>query len=253
MGKPSLQSATLWSYDPGLAVDGDPDSCSFTPRSAEQRWWQVHLGPEGRVIRSVAVTISPGAYQHFTIFVIELLEGNKAMYKPCSKFEGKFEAKKAAFLCNDGLGHPGQFVYIRDDREEQEYFGLCEVEVFTAEDEEKTRCGEPEQPLSSVITRVDDTEIEYSCLKGFRLDDESRAKRKCDPRTGLWGGDGHAPRCLEVQCDHPRSVKDGFIEVSNFRGKYVYGSLATYHCNPGYILWGNASRLCSHKGSWSGE
>ena len=60
----------------------------------------------------------------------ELLEGNKAMYKPCSKFEGKFEQKKAVFLCNDGDGHPGQFVYIRDDREEQEYFGLCEVEVF---------------------------------------------------------------------------------------------------------------------------
>ena len=52
------------------------------------------------------------------------------MYKPCSKFEGKFDAPKAVFLCNDGLGHPGQFVYIRDDREEQEYFGLCEVEVF---------------------------------------------------------------------------------------------------------------------------
>ena len=52
------------------------------------------------------------------------------MYKPCSKFVGKFDAKKAVFLCNDGLGHPGQFVYIRDEREEQEYFGLCEVEVF---------------------------------------------------------------------------------------------------------------------------
>ena len=62
--------------------------------------------------------------------ISELLEGNKAMYKPCSKFEGKFDAPKAVFLCNDGLGHPGQFVYIRDDREEQEYFGLCEVEVF---------------------------------------------------------------------------------------------------------------------------
>lgn len=64
------------------------------------------------------------------MIIAELLEGNKAMYKPCSKFEGKFEAPKAVFLCNDGLGHPGQFVYIRDDREEQEYFGLCEVEVF---------------------------------------------------------------------------------------------------------------------------
>jgi len=47
-------------------------------------------------------------------------------------------------------------------------------------------------------------------------------------------------------------VKDGFIEVSNFRGRYVFGSLATYHCNPGYILWGNASRLCGDDGRWSG-
>ena len=50
-------------------MDGDPDSCSFTPRSPEQRWWQVHLG-DAVTIQAVAVTISPGAYQQFTIFVI---------------------------------------------------------------------------------------------------------------------------------------------------------------------------------------
>ena len=61
----------------------------------------------------------------------------------------------------------------------------------------------------------------------------------------------------EVRCDHPSSTKDGFIEVfqhksfqmfkfsrpiqvSNFRGSYVFGSRATYHCNPGFILWGNS-------------
>ena len=57
----------------------------------------------------------------------------------------------------------------------------------------------------------------------------------------------------EVQCNDPLSVKDGFIEVSNFKGRYVYGSLATYHCNPGFILWGNASRLCSDNGHWTGN
>lgn len=46
------------------------------------------------------------------------------------------------------------------------------------------------------------------------------------------------PLPAEVQCDHPESTKDGFIEVSNFKGSYVYGSRATYHCNPGFILWG---------------
>lgn len=55
-----------------------------------------------------------------------------------------------------------------------------------------------------------------------------------------------------MQCEDPQSVKDGFIEVSNFKGRYVFGSLATYHCNPGYILWGNASRLCAEDGIWTG-
>ena len=93
--------------------------------------------------------MSPGSYQHFTIFVVELLEGNKAMYKPCAKFEGRFQVQKsqvfrssvdtnpfqlqdqkALFDCNENEGHSGQFVYLRDDREDKEYFGLCEVEVF---------------------------------------------------------------------------------------------------------------------------
>ena len=30
------------------------------------------------------------------------------------------------------------------------------------------------------------------------------------------------------------------LQVSNFRGSYVFGSRATYHCNPGFILWGNS-------------
>ena len=57
----------------------------------------------------------------------------------------------------------------------------------------------------------------------------------------------------EVKCDHPTSTKDGFIEVSNFRGSYVYGSRATYHCNPGFILWGNSTRLCDSSGQWTGQ
>ena len=69
LGKSSLQSSTLWNYEPALAVDSDPDTCSFTPRSTEQRWWQVHLD-NAAAVQAVAVTISPGSYQKFTIFVI---------------------------------------------------------------------------------------------------------------------------------------------------------------------------------------
>ena len=69
LGKSSLQSSTLWNYSPDLAVDANADTCSFTPRSNEQRWWQVHLGDKIKV-QTVAITISPGSYQKFTIFII---------------------------------------------------------------------------------------------------------------------------------------------------------------------------------------
>ena len=39
------------------------------------------------VIESVAVSITPSSLQQFTIFVIELVEGSKALYKPCATFK----------------------------------------------------------------------------------------------------------------------------------------------------------------------
>ncbi|XP_071743546.1 uncharacterized protein [Lepeophtheirus salmonis] len=241
--KTTSQSETLWSYNAELAVDGDGNTCSFTPQSDVQRWWQVHLEGSPHV-GSVAITMSPGSYQHFTIFVVELLEGNKAMYKPCSKFEGRFQDQKILFKCNEEEGHSGQFVYIRDDREDKEYFGLCEVEVF--EHKGHPGCGEPEQPIYGLVKTTKGNAY-YSCIPGYIL--KGNASRTCS-----WGGwDGQVPECVEVQCDHPSSTKDGFIEVSNFKGSYVYGSRATYHCNPGFILWGNATRLCNAQGKWTGE
>ena len=76
------------------------------------------------------MTIRSELFQQFTIFVIELLDNNKALYKPCSSFQGFFEEPRAVFWCNEGLGYVGDFVYIKDDRENQEDFSLCEVQVF---------------------------------------------------------------------------------------------------------------------------
>ena len=39
------QSETLWNYEASLAVDGDANTCSFTPQSDVQRWWQVRSTP----------------------------------------------------------------------------------------------------------------------------------------------------------------------------------------------------------------
>jgi hypothetical protein len=70
------------------------------------------------------------SYQEFTIFVIQLLSKSEALYKPCATFKGRFQNPRVLFTCNDGLGHQGRYVYIRDDRRDQDYFSLCEVEVF---------------------------------------------------------------------------------------------------------------------------
>ena len=77
LGKSSLQSSTLWNYSADLAVDSNKETCSFTPRSSEQRWWQVHLGDPNANVQSVAITISPGSYQKFTIFIIGKLKVRK--------------------------------------------------------------------------------------------------------------------------------------------------------------------------------
>ena len=47
---------------------------------------QVEL-PGPVVVESVAITINSEAWQQFTIFVIELLESSKALYKPCSRYK----------------------------------------------------------------------------------------------------------------------------------------------------------------------
>jgi len=244
LGQPSLQSGTLLNYTPSMAVDGDMDTCSFTEANQDQRWWQTQI--RDTVVESVAVAISPGSFQHFTIFVIELLEGNKALYKPCSSFKGTFDEAVAVFLCNGGEGHLGEFVYIRDDREEEEYFGLCEVQVFPLPAEETGECGIPEKPVGSVVT-VKGGMASYSCEDGYVLVGE----RTQECTDGLWRGP--VPCCAEVECPDPVSPTSGYIEVSNFKGLYQFGSVATYRCNTGFILWGNASRHCTADGSWVGS
>ena len=46
------------------------------------------------VVDWVWVTMSPGAYQKFAIFVVEILDGNTAEYKPCAQFEGRFHEQQ---------------------------------------------------------------------------------------------------------------------------------------------------------------
>ena len=73
------------SSNPTLSENNsDLNTCTYTPATTEQRYWQVQV--EHTTIESVAVSITPSSHQQFTIFVIELV-GSKALYKPCATFK----------------------------------------------------------------------------------------------------------------------------------------------------------------------
>ena len=77
-------------------------------------------------------TLSSGLVQYLTVFVIQLMEGNTALYKPCSALQGEALESAVLFICNRGEGHRGEFVYVRDEREGDQHFSLCEVMVFAS-------------------------------------------------------------------------------------------------------------------------
>ena len=58
-----------------------------------------------------------------------------------------------------------------------------------------------------------------------------------------------------MTCPDPTSPVNGYIEVSQYSGQYEYGSVATYHCNPGYTLDRSAltRAVCGEGGVWEAD
>ena len=105
---------------------------------------QVSLPHQPRV-GSVLVSLAQGQQQNFAVFLVNLREGNTAEYKPCDTYSGvsgeemveiDCDGERVGFgvgwVCETGFlsGQQGQFVFIRDDRSSEEYFGVCEVQVL---------------------------------------------------------------------------------------------------------------------------
>ena len=68
---------------------------------------------------------------------------------------------------------------------------------------DSTACGDPEQPVSSLVTRSEPTRVRYSCVKGYRL--EGGAERVClTDEGGRW--EGEPPRCI-----------GGFVSLSSLK------------------------------------
>ena len=59
-----------------------------------------------------------------------------------------------------------------------------------------------------------------------------------------------------MTCPDPQSPINGYIEVSEYSGEYVFGSVARYHCNPGYRLASTGHTelmVCGGRGEWEPE
>ena len=59
-----------------------------------------------------------------------------------------------------------------------------------------------------------------------------------------------------MTCPDPQSPINGYIEVSEYTGEYVFGSVAHYHCNPGYRLADTGHTelmVCGERGEWGAE
>ena len=257
-GRPAERSRELWSYAPSLANDASTSSCSYTTaeEGGKQAWWKVTLEratPVGRV----EVTPAPGT-RHFVVLV--LLRANLGRLGLREDRQHECEIVKAGRsdgqpVIIDCGGFIGTEVMVRDRREGgEEYFGLCQVEVFAKPG--RDACGRPEVPLLATV-EVDGTIATYSCTEeGLVM--EGSARLTC--QGGEWQGD--PPTCRERVCPSPRPASGGYIEVPEFRGSYTRGLTAIYRlvvkscpilitnprCSPGLVLRGSASRTCLSSG-----
>ncbi|HET7538646.1 MAG TPA: hypothetical protein VFK05_02205 [Polyangiaceae bacterium] len=86
----------------------------------------------------------------------------------------------------------------------------------------------------------------YSCnaTSGYTL--SGSATRQCQT-SATWSGT--APTCTLKDCGALTSPTNGSVSQSNTK----VGGTATYSCNSGYVLNGNATRTCQTSGAWDGS
>ncbi len=86
----------------------------------------------------------------------------------------------------------------------------------------------------------------YTCTAGFVLDGNGGNGVRTCQADGTWTGT--APACSPITCPAGNPPANGSVTPPN----PVYGAEADYACNAGYVLFGNAARLCQVDGTLDG-
>ena len=235
------QSHVLWSYGPELGHDGRQETCSYTTSAGDQgRWWRLGLRTLTSVGRMViTLTQKP---QHVVVYVV-----TGSQMKPCHPLQPLKSVDQSAdrhTVYTECRGLSGNYILIKDERESDDYFGVCEVEIFRYQ--EILSCGQPDTPRYSHVELSGYTAT-YTCPPGHT----HTGTRVAQCTKHGWSG-ADVPTCQPVTCTAPPPTPHGYIHISPYTGVYTVGTVAVYKCTQGYILWGDERRTCTDQG-WTGS
>ncbi|XP_064386127.1 sushi, von Willebrand factor type A, EGF and pentraxin domain-containing protein 1-like isoform X2 [Halichondria panicea] len=109
-------------------------------------------------------------------------------------------------------------------------------------------CGSLSDPSNGAVPTSSGTTfmmtVTYSCNTGYTLTGSNT--RTCQADTD-WSGS--EPACDIVTCPALSDPTNGMVDVPSNN----FGSIATYTCNRGHNLTGDATRTCEATGMWSGS
>ncbi|NWW78541.1 CR1L protein, partial [Climacteris rufus] len=115
-------------------------------------------------------------------------------------------------------------------------------------------CGQPDIKNGHFHTRTDllfGATVTFSCNPGYRLVGSPSAQ--CIFRNGAAVWDT-VPSCHIILCPPPPAIQNG--QLLDGDGEFTFGMAASYSCNEGFSLIGEATIFCTigqgFRGTWSG-